>query len=196
MRMSWRSLTRLTQTPRLEPSSTSAMEQQGECVCSANIAKEQGSQAICSCRILVWRRSDQVCIALVLGKQASTADTVVCRTAVQVQAWPAAQLSVLAPMHALTNPASVQAESAPDGRPVYAAAALQDAGEAGTQMGLADQRFDAATLPLVNPQLSMHERDVISEPLLTGIKVGYVSSLHRRCYPGASRPPWALIAGH
>ena len=128
-------------------------------------------------RILVWRRSDQVCIALVLGKQATTADTVVCRTAVQVHAWLAAVCS----SHCTTPWAHihmcVQAESALDGRAVYAAAALQDAGKAGMRMGLTDQRVDAATLPLVNPQLSMHERDVISEPLLTGIKVAHVSSL-------------------
>ena len=74
-----------------------------------------------------------------------------------------------------------QAGGDPDGLPTYEAATLGDAAEAGQRVSLGGQpAVEAAALPLINPQLSMHEREVISEPLLTGVKVG---CLLVRCEP-------------
>ena len=110
-----------------------------------------------------------------LGAHATSADTVTCQangqvsrsedilcTARELSSSPAHKVEQLRP--------GTQADDSPD-RPAYIAATLQDTGKAGQRMGLSDQDVDPATLPLVNPQLSLHERDVISEPLLTGVKV-------------------------
>ena len=73
-------------------------------------------------------------------------------------------------------------------------------------MGLTGQAdLSPAALPLVNAQLSMHEREVISEPLLTGIKVPHAAVLtawvleqqgcKRRCVCAGSRRPDAAGQG-